>query len=1135
MEKQKNDFNLPDDPLWYKDAIIYQLHIKAFYDHNGDGIGDFRGLAEKIDYLEKLGVTAVWLLPFYPSPQKDDGYDISDYTTIHPSYGSLQDFTTFLKEAHKRGIRVITELVINHTSDQHPWFQRARRAPAGSIERNFYVWSDTTEKYRGTRIIFKDFEPSNWSKDNVANAYYWHRFYSHQPDLNFDSPHVRKEISQLMDLWMKRGVDGMRLDAIPYLFEREGTSCENLPETHTYLKELRKSVDSKFKNRMFLAEANQWPEDAVAYFGKGDECQMAFHFPLMPRLFMSLRMEDRYPIIEIMNQTPPIPENCQWATFLRNHDELTLEMVTDRERDYMYKVYAKDREARINLGIRRRLAPLLGNSRRAIELITSLYFSLPGTPIIYYGDEIGMGDNYYLGDRNGVRTPMQWSPDRNAGFSKANPQRLYMPVIIDPEYHYEALNVESQEQNPRSFLWWMRRLVALRKQHKAFGRGTLEFLSPDNPKILAYFRSYQEEKILVVANLSRFSQGVELDLSSHKGFAPVEMFGKTKFRSIGEEPYFMTLGPHSFFWFSLEPQKVEVTPLAKEPQAELPIIRVSGSWEKVFDERNRGHLQKLLPVYIQNQRWFGGKARTIQTIKIADVIKLSHSTHLSMLVFIEVGYTDGSLEMYSLPLSFSSGEKAHNIKIQNPSVIFVAVEVPGKEEGILYDPMWGEEFPKVLLDNLQKRRRIPGKKGEIVFSSTKTLPKISSSAFAGLKVVTSRAEQSNTSVFYGDKLVLKMIRRLETGLNPDLEIGRYLTENGAFSHMPPVLGGMEYRQPNGEFTILGTFQGFIANEGDSWKYTLEHLGQYYERALAREGGKEGLTIIEKHFLDSLDDDPPDLVRDLFGHYLEQAALLGKRTGEFHLAIGAETSDPEFFPEAFTGFFQQSQYQGMRGHALQVFQLLKKQLKKLDEGSKKEADRILANEQEIIKKFRSLKDGTFQSMRIRTHGDFHLGQVLFTGKDFILIDFEGEPARSLGERRQKTSPLRDVAGMLRSFHYASNVAAHVQTEKVVSAKAGELEPWRKLWFQWIRIAFVKSYLLTTKGAAFVPQNKEELKMLLDIFILDKSIYELGYELNNRPTWVRIPIQGILEIIEKPVTLKISKVDPPTSQEFEKQTV
>ncbi|HUU65329.1 MAG TPA: maltose alpha-D-glucosyltransferase, partial [Dehalococcoidales bacterium] len=572
-----------DDPLWYKNAIIYELHIRAFSDSQGDGVGDFLGLIEKLDYLEDLGVTALWLLPFYPSPLKDDGYDISDYTGIQPSYGNMHDFKAFVDESHQRGLRVIIEVVVNHTSDQHPWFQRARRAAEGSRWRDFYVWSNTPEKYQDARIIFKDSEYSNWTWDHVAKAYYWHRFYSHQPDLNYDNPAVRRAILRVIDFWLRLGVDGLRVDAVPYLYERDGTNCENLPETHVFLQELRKHVDGKFVNRMLLAEANQWPEDAVAYLGDGDEFHMAFHFPLMPRMFMAIRMEDRFPLIDILQETPAIPEACQWAIFLRNHDELTLEMVTDEERDYMYRMYASDPAARLNLGIRRRLAPLLNNDRKKIELMNGLLFSLPGTPVIYYGDEIGMGDNFYLGDRNGVRTPMQWSPDRNAGFSHANPQKLYLPPIIDPEYNYESINVENQQNNPDSLLWWMKRMIALRKRFRAFGRGSLEFLQPKNRRILAFLRRYQDEAILVVANLSRAAQQTQLDLAEFQGRVPVELFGRAEFAPISDGQYYFTLGPHAFYWFSLESERAETLRFrALSPEAVVTLPTLAETEEKLF-------------------------------------------------------------------------------------------------------------------------------------------------------------------------------------------------------------------------------------------------------------------------------------------------------------------------------------------------------------------------------------------------------------------------------------------------------------------------------------------------------------------------------------------------------------------------
>src|SRR5918992_256077 len=541
-----------DDPTWYKDAIVYQLHVKAFYDATGDGMGDFAGLTQKLDYIAGLGVTAIWLLPFYPSPLRDDGYDIADYTRVHPDYGSLRDFRAFVRESHRRGLRVITEFVVNHTSDQHPWFVESR-ASRTSPRRDWYVWSDTDQAYADARIIFTDTETSNWTWDQESQQYYWHRFFSHQPDLNYDNPQVVRAVLRVMRFWLDLGVDGLRLDAVPYLVEREGTNGENLPETHAILQRLRSEVDARYHNRMLLAEANQWPPDVLPYFGAPDapECHMAFHFPLMPRIWIALRREDRYPIVEIMSQTPEIPDENQWALFLRNHDELTLEMVTDEERDYMYSEYASDARMRINVGIRRRLAPLVDRSRRRIELLNSLLFSMKGTPIIYYGDEIGMGDNVYLGDRNGVRTPMQWTGDSNAGFSRADVHALYAPLVADPVYGFQAVNVEAQERLPGSLLNWMKRLIRIRRAHPVFGRGTLEFLHPENRRVLAYLREHDGVTVLCVANLSRFAQYVELDLSRYHGRQPQELIGRVLFPRIGDLPYLLTLGPHDFFWFEL--------------------------------------------------------------------------------------------------------------------------------------------------------------------------------------------------------------------------------------------------------------------------------------------------------------------------------------------------------------------------------------------------------------------------------------------------------------------------------------------------------------------------------------------------------------------------------------------------------
>ena len=603
------------DPLWYKDAIIYELHVRAFYDSNGDGIGDFPGLIQKMDYLRDLGVTCLWLLPFFSSPLRDDGYDISDYLNVHPMYGTIDDFRAFLAAAHERDLQVMIELVVNHTSDQHPWFQAARQAPRGSTERDFYVWSDTEDKYKDARIIFTDTERSNWTWDPEAKQFYWHRFFSHQPDLNYDNPRVVEEVLKVMRYWLDMGVDALRIDAIPYLVEREGTNCENLPETHAVIKTLRREIDANYSNRVLLAEANQWPSDVRPYFGDGDECHMAFHFPLMPRIYMALRQEDRLPITDIIAQTPSIPDACQWGLFLRNHDELTLEMVTNDERDYMYIAYSADPRMRVNLGIRRRLAPLVDNNRRRIELLNSLLLSFPGTPILYYGDEIGMGDNIYLGDRNGVRTPMQWNADRNAGFSTATPARLYSPVIMDPVWGYEAINVEAQQDEQSSLLNWVRNMIALRKLFAVFGRGGIEFLEPSNRKVLAYLRTYGDERVLCVANLSRFAQPVDLDLSKLEGTVPVEVLGYVEFPPVGHEPYRLTLAPYSFLWLELQPRD-EISAKSAQP-AEQATLNVTAGWQSICEGMGRQLLEMVsLPEYLPKQRWFAGKSRHIQSTRI---------------------------------------------------------------------------------------------------------------------------------------------------------------------------------------------------------------------------------------------------------------------------------------------------------------------------------------------------------------------------------------------------------------------------------------------------------------------------------------------------------------------------------------
>jgi maltose alpha-D-glucosyltransferase/alpha-amylase len=1110
---------MPDsDPLWYRDAIIYEVHVRAFYDSDQDGVGDFRGLTEKLDYLQDLGVTALWLLPFYPSPLKDDGYDIADYTGIHPSYGTMRQFQTFLKEAHRRGLRVITELVLNHTSDRHPWFQRARREPAGSRARDFYVWSDTPDRYRDARIIFKDFEASNWALDPVARAYYWHRFYAHQPDLNYDSPDVRRAMFDVLDFWLGQGVDGLRLDAVPYLYEREGTACENLPETHEFLRMLRGHIDARYSSRMLLAEANQWPEDASAYFGAGDECHMAFHFPLMPRLFMAIRMEDRFPITEILQQTPAIPDTCQWALFLRNHDELTLEMVTDEDRDYMYRVYARDPQARLNLGIRRRLAPLLGNHRRRIELMNGLLFSIPGTPIVYYGDELGMGDNIYLGDRNGVRTPMQWSADRNAGFSRCNPQQLYLPVNIEPEYHYETVNVEAQQNNPHSLLWWMKRLILLRKRFRAFGRGTIEFLQPENRKVLAFLRRHGDELILVVANLSRFVQFAELNLAEFRGMVPVELFGRTEFPPIGDLPYFLTLGPHSFYWFTLEPQRAlsaATTPADDETQR--PLVMASSGWETAFEGRARPMLEEALSRYLRARRWFGGKARRTQSVKIRDTVRMTYASGAAYIALLQVQYTEGEPELYALPLTFASGGRADHLR-QESSTAIVARLRPGDgdEEGVLYDALWDTGFCAALLDAIGQRRRLRGDGGDVIAWLTHAFRQGPAGSEPAPPPSVLKAEQSNTSVLYGDRFILKLFRRLEPGPNPELEVGRFLTERAAFPHVAPVAGAIEYRAEREEPLTLAMLQQFVPNEGDAWNYTLDALGHYYERIMTAALPQDHEVLLEPGSIVSLAGrDLPAAAAELIGAFLPDAQLLGQRTAELHAALAADSVDPAFAPEPLTPIDLRSLYQSMRALAQQNLSTLRRCLPDLPETARGDAEQVLACEEEIQRRFRELLNRKIMGMRIRCHGDYHLGQVLHTGKDFVIIDFEGEPARRLGERRLKRPCLRDVAGMLRSFHYAAFVGLSHHTARGAAPEHPEaqaaLERGTRFWYRWVAVAFMKGYLGIVGRAPFMPGSPEETQVLLDAHLLEKAIYEVGYELSSRPDWVRIPARGILELL------------------------
>lgn len=1107
--------NISDDPLWYKDAVIYQLHVRSFFDANNDGIGDFRGLVSKLDYLQDLGVSALWLLPFYPSPLRDDGYDIADFGNINPSYGTMRDFRLLLREAHARGLKVITELVLNHTSDQHPWFQRARRAGPNSRWGKYYVWSDTADKYTDARIIFQDFETSNWTWDPVAGAYYWHRFYSHQPDLNFENPEVQRAMFRALDFWLNEGVDGMRLDAVPYLYEQEGTMCENLPATHDFLRALRTHVDAHFPARMLLAEANQWPEDAAAYFGDGDECHMAFHFPVMPRLFMALQMEDRFPVVDILQQTPHIPDSSQWALFLRNHDELTLEMVTDEERDFMYRVYANDRRARINLGIRRRLAPLLGNNRKKLQLLNGILMSLPGTPVIYYGDEIGMGDNVYLGDRDGVRTPMQWSPDRNAGFSSVNPQQLQLPVIIDPEFHFETVNVETQHANPESLLWWMRRIISLRRRHQVFGRGDIEFLSPDNHHVLAFVRSDAHEQILVVANLSRFAQHVELDLGRWRGLVPREVFGQSTFPHVGEMPYLLTLGPHDFYWLRLEAPRVR--DLLSTPR-EIPTLQLSERIDEAIGLTMRPALSRAIASFLPRQRWFAGKARESLHVAITEILPLPtpHTDELAVVALVEVVYREGEPETYVVPIAAVTGDTSERIAHDAPDAIIAELALT-TGWARLVDGLHDRRLCELLWDFTQRRRNASGLHGALTSQPRPALRAVLRAHDGPLEPDLFRAEQTNTSVVFGHQVILKVFRRLEEGTNADVEIGVHLNVSG-FAHAPTVLGSLDYAPTRGDVRTIAIVHEAVPNEGDAWTYTRDALGRLYEHALASDTDPTAPSWKTQLSPRELAAQPlPHIAHETSEDALRTAELIGSRVAQMHRTLARDGGDPAFTPELTTTLYLRASAQSMRNLERRTLVQLRRHLGQLTPPAQELAQRLLAREDEITARLHAITEIRVAGERIRYHGDLHLGQILHSGNDFTIIDFEGEPSRSLADRRIKRSPLRDIASMLRSFDYARHVAIHdavtrglVETHSDAHAR---LEAWGNSWYSWVTASFLRSYLADTEGAAFLPPDMRDTNALIEIFMLEKALYELGYELATRPDWVSVPLLGALAIIER----------------------
>ncbi|HVB17029.1 MAG TPA: maltose alpha-D-glucosyltransferase [Stellaceae bacterium] len=1106
------------DPLWYKDAIIYQLHVKAFFDANNDGIGDFAGLTAKLDYLQDLGVTALWLLPFYPSPLHDDGYDIADYKNIHPSYGRMADFRAFMRAAHQRNLRIITELVVNHTSDQHPWFQRARHAPPGSPWRDFYVWSDTDQKFADTRIIFVDSQKSNWTWDATAQAYYWHRFYSHQPDLNFDNPRVFRAIVNAMRFWLDLGIDGLRLDAVPYLIEREGTSNENLPETHAILRHLRREIDQHYRDRMLLAEANQWPEDVLHYFGSGDECHMAFHFPLMPRIYMAVATEDRHPVTDIMRQTPEIPENCQWAVFLRNHDELTLEMVTDRERDYLWDYYAADRRARINMGIRRRLAPLMENDRRKIELLSGLLLSISGTPVLYYGDEIGMGDNVFLGDRDGVRTPMQWSFDRNGGFSRADPEGLYLPPIMDSVYGFEAVNVEAQSRSPSSLLNWTKRLIAARRTRRALGRGSLRFLYPSNRKVIAYLREWDGEIILCVANLSRSAQAVELDLADFRGRHVIEVLGRSLFPPIGEMPYVLTLQSYSFYWFELAASAESGAAVRLQASAPefLTLVKPQG-WPDLFDRHNLAQLERdVIPAFLPRQRWFAGENKRVQAAHITASAEIAAPPADDarpdgfLLQIVEAQLSRGERQQYFLPLAAIWSPVGSELR-QALLPATLAELRRARREGALVDATSQDGFALAVADMVRRAATLPlngradpptDRPREIRCLHTPLFDRAPWPERLALRWLDS--DPTGNLALLEDYAVLKLYRHLYPGPHPEIEMARFLVERAGFANTPPLLATIELAPSAADVepSALGVLFGLVRHQGDGWTLALDHLLRYLDDALNE--AAPGATPPDRTAGRAAPDD----------FFLALARQLGLRTAQLHRAFAEHAGDdPAFAPEPITREDLAEWRDALEQNVADMLGALERSRSELPEAAREIADAVLASRTDLLDRVRRLAPDGIAGLKTRYHGDLHLGRVLAVKNDFYFIGFEGEPARPLAARRGKSSPLRDVAGMIRSFDYAAITAVR----QIAETRPGALprvsalaDAWRQRAVDGFRAAYRKAM----RGCPAYPAGKLQAKALIDFFTLEKAVYEVNYELANRPDWAAIPLNGILRVLAKP---------------------
>jgi maltose alpha-D-glucosyltransferase / alpha-amylase len=1076
------ELQLDADEPWYKSAIIYQLHVKSFADSNNDGIGDFAGLTSKLDYLQDLGVTALWLLPFYPSPGRDDGYDIADYGRINPEFGSMKDFRRFMQEARQRGLRVITELVINHTSDQHPWFQRARKSASHTDARNWYVWSDNDQRYAGTRIIFKDTEKSNWTWDPEANAYYWHRFFAHQPDLNYDNPRVLQAITRVMHKWLDLGVDGFRVDAIPYLCEREGTSNENLPETHDIIRKIRAALDAHSPGKLLLAEANQWPEDVSAYFGAGDECHMAYHFPLMPRIYMAIAQEDRFPITDILRQTPDIPSNCQWALFLRNHDELTLEMVTDVERDYLWSTYASDPRARLNLGIRRRLASLMDSDRRKIELMNSLLFSLPGTPIIYYGDEIGMGDNIYLGDRNGVRTPMQRRPDRNGGFSRCDPARLYAPPVMDPLFGYGAVNVEAQSRSLSSLLSWTKRMIVVRKSSKVLSYGSLSFLRPANRAVFCYVREYQGEVVLCVANLSRSAQAAEIDLSAWRAWTPMEMIGRSEFPSIRNEPYLLTLAPYGFLWFRLveAPEHREILPIVPEFET---LVLTPGK-PLLHQARTRTVFERdVLPAYLAHSRWFSDKGADLIRAHVKAVIPLSgRGKSIELAVLAATGTRATADYVMPLAVRWSRFDRER----EHPNA--VAAVRQGPREGTLFDVAAQEEWISVVLDKICTSESVEADGRRLEFRRGERLLREACEVEGPVRAV--NTEQSNSTALVGEKLVIKLFRRLAPGINPEIEIGRFLTDVVRFANSPALLGTVELVEDEGR-SSLAVVHEFIGNQGEAWTVTSAYLERFVEeqRLLATDDAGQSSEL---------------------GAYQLLIAQIGLRLAQMQIALASRDDIADFRPDPITEKDVAKWIAGIVARGKRVRDRLAAQRAALAEPDRAMAEQLIDATQDMEGTLRWLVPKGLDARKIRTHGDFHLGQVLIAKDDVFIIDFEGEPNRTIADRRAKAPAARDVAGLVRSVDY-STTAALERAPKSTPEEHDKLALALAVWRDMSAATFVRAYREAMTDARLWPQDPAESDRLLDLFLIEKALYEIEYELSHRPQWLRVPLAGILRIL------------------------